>query len=161
MSDYDFEASVGYWITLTSHYYQQQLHEELAPIGITLRQFQVMAWLMVDGELAPGQLAERLMVEPPTLVGILDRMQREGWLERRCCADDRRRKLVVLKPGARRVWSKVVQRLMTMRERATSGMTEQEVATLNQLLKRVQENLVAANARPLPQLASLPENPAP
>ena len=41
MIQYDFEASVGYWITLTSHFYQQQLNEELAPYGITFRQFQV------------------------------------------------------------------------------------------------------------------------
>lgn len=142
MKAYDFDQSVGYWITITSHFYQQQLNEELGPAGITLRQFQVMAWLMVDGELTPTQLAERLMVEPPTLGGILDRMQREGWIERRLDAQDRRRRLVHLLPGASTVWEGVVDRLMTMRGRATLGLSAAEVKTLMKLLRTVHENLL-------------------
>lgn len=142
MKSYDFDRSIGYWITITSHLYQQQLNEELGPVGITLRQFQVMAWLMVDGALTPSQLAERLMVEPPTLGGILDRMQREGWIERRLDEQDRRRRLVHLLPGAAPVWEGVVERLLLMREQATRGMKPAEVKTLIRLLQTVHKNLL-------------------
>ncbi|MEK6250121.1 MAG: MarR family transcriptional regulator, partial [Planctomycetales bacterium] len=108
MIEYEFEASIGYWICLTSHLYQQQLNDELAPYGITFRQFQVLGWLVYEGNLSQVELAKRLMIEPPTLVGILDRMQREGWIERRNCGEDRRRKLIKLKPSAKTVWAKVV-----------------------------------------------------
>ena len=138
---YDFESSIGYWITITSHHYQRTLNDELAPYGITFRQFQVLAWLAHDGELAQTELARRMMVEPPTLVGILDRMQREGWIERRNCPRDRRRKHVTLRPAAAPVWSKVVRCLTQVRHQATKGMSCQEVATLRSLLAKVQSNL--------------------
>lgn len=142
---YDFESSVGYWITITSHYYQRTLNDELAPYGITFRQFQVLAWLAYDGDLSQTELARRMMVEPPTLVGILDRMQREGWIDRRSCALDRRRKQVALRPAAAPVWSKVVRCLAQIRHQATKGMSPQEVATLKNLLAKVYSNLGEAS----------------
>ena len=138
---YDFESSIGYWITITSHSYQRTLNDELAPYGITFRQFQVLAWLAYDGELSQTELARRMMVEPPTLVGILDRMQREGWIERCSCALDRRRKQVALRPAAAPVWSKVVRCLTQVRQQATKGMSRQEVLTLKKLLSKVRSNL--------------------
>ena len=141
MQQYDFEASVGYWITITSHFYQQRLNEALAPYDITFRQFQVLGWLVYDGDLSQADLAERLMVEPPTLVGILDRMQRDGWIERQTSVADRRRRLVKLTEAAEPIWQQVVACLRRMREQATRGMTGDEVATLVTLLHRVQQNL--------------------
>jgi MarR family transcriptional regulator for hemolysin len=138
---YDFESSIGYWITMTSHSYQQALNDELAPYGITFRQFQVLAWLAYDGELSQGELARRMMIEPPTLVGILDRMQREGWIQRQSCSVDRRRKRVALRAPAEAVWSKVVGCLTRVRHRATKGMSPQEVELLSNLLSKVQSNL--------------------
>ena len=34
----------------------------------------------LEGELSQTELAAKMMVEPPTLVGILDRMERDGWI---------------------------------------------------------------------------------
>lgn len=138
---YDFESSIGYWITMTSHGYQQTINDELAPLGITFRQFQVLGWLAYDGELSQTELARRMMIEPPTLVGILDRMQREGWIERESCSDDRRRRRLTLKAAAEPVWMKVVRCLTRVRQRATRGMSEKEIATLKKLLGKVQQNL--------------------
>jgi MarR family transcriptional regulator for hemolysin len=141
---YDFEESVGYWITLTSHFYQQALNEELAPYGITFRQFQVLGWLVYDGDLSQTELAERMMIEPPTLVRILDRMERNEWIRRDGDPDDRRRKVVVLQPKARPVWAKMVRCLRRLRERATEGMTPSQLETLKELLGQVQQNLGVA-----------------
>lgn len=149
MFQYDFESSIGYWITMTSHCYQQRLNDALAPYGITFRQFQVLAWLAHDAELSQGELARRMMVEPPTLVGILDRMQREGWIERRSCPTDRRRRRLVLRPAAKPIWSQVVRCLRQVRSQATEGLSPAEVATLQQLLTKVQVNLCECAPRSL------------
>ena len=79
---HDFESYVGYWICMASRAFERAMNEELAPSGITYRQCQVLAWLAIDGNLSQTDLAERMRIEPPTLVGILDRMEREGWVRR-------------------------------------------------------------------------------
>jgi MarR family transcriptional regulator for hemolysin len=86
------------------------------------------------------------MVEPPTLAGILDRMQREGWIERRGCQDDRRRKHVCLQPGARRVWAQIVGCLKSLRCQASRGLSDEEVQLLEQLLRKVRANLSEPSA---------------
>lgn len=141
MLQYDFEESVGYWITLTATFYQQALQEELAPYGITFRQFQVLGWLVYEGDLAQTELAERMMVEPPTLVRILDRMERDDWIRRASDPVDRRRKLIAIQPEAKPVWAKMVRCLKRLRKQATRGMTTEQIEMLKKSLVQVQENL--------------------
>ncbi len=138
---YDFENSVGYWIAITSHFYGQKLNHQLAPYGITYRQFQVLVWLVYEGDLTPAQLADRLMIERPTLTRILDRMESSGWIARCDHATDGRSKQVRLLPAAKRIWSQVTSCLKEARRQATQGMTDEEVRQLRALLARVHENL--------------------
>jgi hypothetical protein len=80
------------------------------------------------------------------LVGILDRMQREGWVERQGCQHDRRRKQIRLRQGAVEVWSKVVDCLQKVRQQASHGLSDDEVELLKRLLCKVQSNLSGTRA---------------
>ena len=142
---FDFQSSAGYWITLTSHFYQRRLSEELLSCGITFRQFQVSAWLVHDGALSQKALVDRLMVEPPTLVGILNRMEREGWIIRRPDELDRRCKWIELCAKAEPIWKRMSECLVRIREEATRGMSRKELHELKRLLKKVQGNLGVAD----------------
>jgi MarR family transcriptional regulator for hemolysin len=138
---YDFEGSIGAWLTITTQTYHRAVSEELAPHGITYRQSMVLGWLALEGKLSQTELASKMMVEPPTLVGILDRMERDGWITRHNCPDDRRKKIIRANPAAEPVWEKIVECALRVRQRATEGLSERELATLQKLLKSVQRNL--------------------
>ena len=45
MLEQDFEQSVGYWAHMLSRAFERALNEELKPLGITLRQCQVLGCL--------------------------------------------------------------------------------------------------------------------
>ena len=66
---------------------ERAANEELSKHGITLRQVQVLGALAIFGEQTQAVLADRLLVESSTLVRILDRMERDGWVERVPLAD--------------------------------------------------------------------------
>ena len=138
---YDFEDSIGYWLTATTHSFHRAVAEEIAPHGITYRQSQVLGWLAVEGELSQAELATKMMVEPPTLVGILDRMERDGWITRNSCVSDRRKKMIRPTEAVEPVWEKIAESARRVRARATDGLSEQELDTLKQLLDRVSRNL--------------------
>lgn len=144
MLKYDFDESIGCWLTLTTHAYHRAVCEELAPHGITYRQSLVLGWLALEGELSQAELAAKMMVEPPTLVGILDRMERDGWITRHDCPGDRRKKIIRANPAAQPVWDRIVECALRVRKRATAGMSERELSMLKKLLQRVQTNLKAA-----------------
>ncbi len=141
MLKYDFDESVGYWIFTAWRAYERAVNAELAPHGLKFRQSQVLGWLALEGDLTQGELAERMGVEPPTLVPQLDRMEREGWIRRVHCASDRRKKIIRPRPEAVPVWSKVVACAKRVRCHATAGLSEEEVAALRNLLAVVRDNL--------------------
>jgi MarR family transcriptional regulator for hemolysin len=141
---YDFENSVGYWVICTAHALERALNEELAPQGITFSQCQVLGWLALEGEQSQAELAERMRVEAPTLAGILDRMERDGWIERRTSPEDRRRKLVRPAPGVEPVWDRIIRCARAVRARATAGIDPDDLQRLFATLAAIQANLQAA-----------------
>ncbi|HMP04864.1 MAG TPA: MarR family transcriptional regulator [Lacipirellulaceae bacterium] len=143
MLEYDFQSSIGYWLCMTSHAYERAMNEELTAQGITFRQCQVLAWLAIEGEQTQADLAARMSIEPPTLVRVLDRMERDGLVARTDCPDDRRRKIIKPLPKARPLWKRIIASAEVVRNRATAGLSRQELATLKGLLGRMRENLQA------------------
>jgi MarR family transcriptional regulator for hemolysin len=147
MLHYDFESSIGAWLTLTTQTYHRAVSDELAPHGITYRQSMVLGWLALEGELSQTELASKMMVEPPTLVGILDRMERDGWITRHNCPGDRRKKIIRTNPAAEPVWERIVECAQRVRRRAIEGLSERDLATLKKLLHRIQSNLKNHNGQ--------------
>lgn len=138
---YDFHQSVGYWLTVTTQAYHRAVCDELAPHGITYRQLQVICWLKTEGVLSQTDLASKMLVEPPTLVGILDRMERDGWITRHSCPSDRRKKLIRVNPEGEPVWDTIMSYAARIRAQATEGLSDEELENLLGYLKRVQSNL--------------------
>lgn len=139
--EYDFQESPGHWICLTSHIYQRLMNEELAPHGVTFRQCQILCWLALDGDLSQVELAQRMNIEPPTLVGVLDRMEADGLLIRRPSPEDRRRNVITVSSKAKPVWEKIVACARKIRARAVQGMTPEQLQSLKELLAIVRRNI--------------------
>jgi len=138
---YDFHQSIGYWLTLTTQAYHRAVCDELAPHGITYRQVQVICWLKVEGEMSQTELASKMLVEPPTLVGILDRMERDGWITRHNCPSDRRKKLIRVNPAVEPVWDTIMSYAARVRARATEGLSDEQLETLMGFLHNIHSNL--------------------
>lgn len=146
MFQYDFDESIGYWIAMTHQSYMRLFNEMLAPHGITFRQAQLLGMLALDGPLSQTELAARMLIEPPSLVGILDRAEEAGLIERRSCSEDRRRKLVHPLPAADKVWERIAQCGREIRRQAVAGLSDDEVKTLRYLLEKVRENVTTSAA---------------
>ena len=141
MLQYDFNESVGYWIFSTAHEMSRCMNEELAAHGITYRQWEVLAVVSCVGEMSQSELAEKLRIEAPTLVGVLDRMERDGWIQRVADPSDRRRKIIRPTEQVEPVWNKMVQCALRVRGKATQGFTPEELETSRSLLGRMRSNL--------------------
>ncbi len=138
---YDFENSVGYWLAITTNAMQRVLTERLAPYGITFRQMQVIAWLVRQQKLTQSQLACLMMVEPPTLAGILNRMESCGWITRTQCKIDRRKNLVEVTDKVESVWQQITACIRQVRSEAVAGLSSQEQTELFRMLRHVHQNL--------------------
>ncbi len=59
-------------------------------LGLTAPQTHALLWLGHDGPLTMGELARRISVTEKTVTGIVDRLERDGFLHRERDAADRR-----------------------------------------------------------------------
>jgi MarR family transcriptional regulator for hemolysin len=139
--EYDFEESIGYWVYMTSRMIEQAMNDEIAGHGITYRQFQVLAWLALEGNLSQNQLADRMRIEAPTLVGILDRMEQQEWIERQPDTRDRRKKIITPTAKVRPVWERMTACARRVRAQAAEGISVEELELVKSVLTRMQDNL--------------------
>ena len=145
MLQYDFESSIGYWLTLATQAYHRAFSDEVAPYGITYRQSQVLGWLALEHEISQAELAARMLIEPPTLVGILDRMERSGWIVRQPCPGDRRKKVIRATPAAEPVWNDIVACAQRIRSRATEGISPQQLQQVHETLRKIHANVAGVD----------------
>ena len=141
MLQYDFENSVAYWIFATAHDLACTINEEFAGLGITHRQWEVLAWISYLGELSQTELADKMGIEAPTLVGVLDRMERDGWIQRIPSETDRRKKLIRVTERVEPVWAQMVARGLAIRARAIEGVSEEQLKNLRETLGIMRKNL--------------------
>lgn len=139
--EYDVAQDIGYALTQTARAYRQALNAELAPYGVTIRQSQVLGWLRTKGNLSQCQLVRLLRIEPATLAGVLERMERDGLILRIADRSDRRRKLIRLNQCAEELGDTVVECSARVCARAVQGLSPQEIDAFRGLLKRILQNL--------------------
>lgn len=151
---YDFEESLGYWICCTAHSLRRALNSELERQGITYRQWEVLCWIALVGELSQAELAEKMGIEAPTLVGILDRMERDGWLDRYGCPNDRRRKRIRATEKAEAVWARMVDCTHNVRAKARMGLSQPELDGLKAICETIRTNLEPTGAEAEPAAVS-------
>ena len=161
MLQYDFEDSVGCWIAGTSHALRRAMDAELAKENITYRQWEVLAWLSFGGKQTQAELSERIGIEAPTLAGVIQRMERDGWLEKSCCTHDRRKKYIQPTPQAEAVWSRMLECCHNIRRQAIEGIPAEHLAILKSTCETIRTNLgwpLERLLRPAPMEATAAAN---
>lgn len=141
MLTYDFHSDLGYWLHIAAHRFEEAMRLELGDYGISYRQCQILAWLALEGELCQARLAELMNVRPPTIVKVLDRMDRDGLIIRRPHTSDRRIRMIRPTRKAVPVWKRIVACALRVRRRSEQGLSESEVIQLRELIGRVHQNL--------------------
>src|SRR5262249_16314799 len=82
-------------------------------------------------------LSERFLIRPPSVTGVVDRLERAGLVQRDGSPTDLRAKQVVLTPRGRELVERVLQAHQSHIERVMSGLTLDEQTDLQRLLARL------------------------
>jgi DNA-binding MarR family transcriptional regulator len=87
------------------------------------------------------ELSERLLIRPPSVTGVVDRLVRDGLVKRESPAADLRVKQVSLTAKGRQRVQQVLQVHGPYVETLLSGLSSAEQAELRRLLDRLREHL--------------------
>jgi MarR family transcriptional regulator, transcriptional regulator for hemolysin len=139
----DRVRNLGFILKDISRLWVRVFEQRADQLGITLTQARVLVFLSRNEGTTQVRLAELCDTDPMTLVRVLDRMERDDWLERRPDPNDRRVYRLFLKPAADPVLAEVMRIGDKARSEALSGLSTDERNLLVSLLERIHTNLAA------------------
>lgn len=133
--------TIGFKLSRLPRLWRAILDERLAPLDLTQTRWVTLyhLWQMGDGQ-PQCDLARAIGVEAPSLVRTLDQLSDQGLIERRPCPHDRRTKRVYLTESAMPMLEQIVSIADQARTEILEGLSPQEVATLEDLLNRIERN---------------------
>jgi DNA-binding MarR family transcriptional regulator len=97
-----FENCICFQLGSLSRKITRCYRDKIAKFNLTHSQFfMLMAVIEFEGAL-PSQLAEKIDTDRATITGLIDRLERDGWVERRPVLEDRRTLSIYLSPKAQK-----------------------------------------------------------
>jgi DNA-binding MarR family transcriptional regulator len=114
----------------------------------TLPRFDILAQLeRHDGPMSMGELSRRLMVSNGNVTGLIDRLAREGLVDRTPSPEDRRVQMVSLTPAGSTFFEKIAEDHRDCVGSMMSDLSADEMKTLYDLLARLKESIHAAEQK--------------
>jgi len=151
----DDKAALRLWLRLLplTTLVEQELRSRLRQrFGITLPQFDVMAELDRAGEpQTMSALSRRLLVSGGNVTGVVDRLERDGYVERQPLPSDRRVQLVALTAKGRSEFAAMAAAHEQWLGELFAGLPPDDLHTLHDLLGRAKaavRNVVASALEP-------------
>jgi len=133
--------SIGYLLAIAQKQTMAMLADRLSPLGVTPAQWQVLVVLWEQDGIVQRDIAERMVIEQATLTRTLDRMERDGFVERRRDENDRRRTRVFVTERGFGLINTLVPEVMAVLSTITSGFSEDEINTFRSFLRRLIGNI--------------------
>ncbi len=109
--------------------------------GFYAGQDQIMIALDREDGQTPGQLAIKLGVRPPTVTKTINRLQTQGYVEKRASETDARQANVFLTEDGRGAIRAIEKAVRKTEKQALKGLDKKEQKALVKLLGRIEANL--------------------
>lgn len=109
--------------------------------GFYAGQDQIMIALHQENGQTPGQLASRLGVRPPTITKTINRLQTQGFLDKKASETDARQAHIFLSDSGTETIRAIEKCVRKTEKEALRGLDKKELKILARLLARVEANL--------------------
>ena len=140
------EDTRSFALARTCRLLRRRAHGLLHDVGLHRGQHFVLHALWEREGYTQSELASHTRVSPATITNMLQRMERDGLIERRQDTRDQRVSRVYLTDAGRRAQQAAEATWRQLEEEAFAGLTLEERTMLSGLLHRVRKNLTPAGA---------------
>jgi MarR family transcriptional regulator, transcriptional regulator for hemolysin len=135
----DLEERFSGALHSTSRAWRQALDRRLKFLGVSQASWMTIAVAAkAKGPLSQSELAQRLDVEGATMVAMVDRLVKAGFVVREPSMTDRRVKRVVLTPAGDRLYDRVRTEAAAFRKELLDGIDPKKLLAATELLENLQ-----------------------
>jgi MarR family transcriptional regulator, organic hydroperoxide resistance regulator len=122
-----------------THHTLHVLAAELAGLGLTASEINVLANLADGRSRTVSELGAAAGTRPTTLTSVLDRLEHRGHIRRGNAPGDRRAILIELTPAGRRTAATIRQAVTELEHRALAALSAEALAGLRAALQALTE----------------------
>ncbi len=133
--------TVGYMLANACKLHRQRAEALLSEIGLHVGQEMLMCGLWEKEGITQTELAEHMMIQPATVTNMLQRLEREGLVDRRPDIEDQRISRVYPTEKGRNIEEEVQEKWTQLEQEAFGGLSVEESVLLRRLLLQVYQNL--------------------
>jgi MarR family transcriptional regulator for hemolysin len=124
----------------TARAWRTKLDQRLRPLGLSQGKWRTLINLSYGGDkLTQKELAERMGIEEPTLVGLLNRLEDDGWIKRQESPNDRRCKIVHLQRRSKPVLDEIFSAAYQLRDELINDVPPADLATCIRILTHIRQ----------------------
>lgn len=135
------EHSVGTALRETYYAFCRSMTKRLAREGITLGMWFVLRELWNEDGLSQGVIAKRTGTQAPSVVNIVNTLEREGLVRRSRTDADRRVSSISLTREGKTLEARLTRAVLPVNREALDGFSRAETATLLEMLGRLRTNI--------------------
>jgi DNA-binding MarR family transcriptional regulator len=142
------QRTFGFMIKDVSQRYVSRFEQHARALSLTLADCRTLVLLESNEGLSQSALARLVNLQPMTMVRVVDRMERDGLLQRRSDPDDRRARRLYLTRRARPLLREIARLAELTRNEFFRGVDGARRAAFMRVLERLHANAAALEDAP-------------
>lgn len=143
VKQYNFDNSIGYKVYRTSRAFQKAFDLELRKnVSLTLSQWRVINILISFNGITQKEIADKLELEAPSLIPMIDKLQSLELVERRPDPKDRRINRIYLTKKAESLYESMHECGLSIIKSATNGIDQDQLNIVTKYLDMIVYNLI-------------------
>lgn len=135
------QDALGYQIGLLGRLFDRALEDELAPFHVLPGQYPALVMLYQKDGLTQADLCKLINVEQPTMANTLNRMERDGLIQRVADPEDKRRSRIHLTERAKEFKDALMEKARAVPQLALANLGSADQDRVFSLLGQMIENL--------------------
>ncbi len=136
------QPHIGYMLKIINDKLKAKADMDLKKHNLTMMQSRVLAYLgQHDGKATQKEIEVFLEVAHPTVVGIVSRMEKSGFLITYTDAEDKRNKVVELTEKSHKIGQEIDNTIKMQEDKLLEGITKEQIRQLEELLRTIYKNL--------------------
>ena len=143
MANDRYARKLGFLLHDVSRLMRRRFDRKAQALGLTRAQWTVLFHLDRNEGATQATIAQLMDIQPITLARLIDRLEADGWVERRPHPTDRRARCLYLTDKVHPMLDSLQQISSTNRAEAVAGIPPEDFEHLLDMLERIKTNLCA------------------
>ena len=159
MKTLDLKESIGLLLKTSAKSWEKaadiDMYERFGLVGM---KWKIIVTLSIKEGITQKHVADMMFVEAPTLVSVIDKMEKEGYLTRQPDPNDRRNNLIFMTKKSKDIVDPIIDSVLEIRNVGLNKISKNDINTtkkvLGQILANTEEFIKQKGEKTIPDLWS-------